>query len=141
MSGCDGAPAVTKDGENDALYVKASESLRNQPIPQKLMEAMGVLMDEAWKAGVMVDTAGLLPSKDAFRARIADGKVTMTDGPFAEAKEVVGGYAIMDFKTREDAAAWTRKFMEVHIVGWPEWQGECEVRPMYAADQVPGDCN
>jgi len=120
--------------------VKHAESFRSQPMPQKLMDAMGVLMDEAWKAGVMVDTGGLLPTKDAFRARVGGGKVTLTDGPFTEAKEVVGGYAIMEFKTHEDAVAWTKKFMQVHVVGWPEWEGECEVRPMYAAEQVPGDC-
>ena len=120
--------------------VRSSEAFRDKPPPQKLMDAMGVLMDDAWKAGVMVDTGGLLPDRDGFRARLSNGKVSLTDGPFAEAKEVVGGYAIMEFATRADAVAWTKRFMETHITGWPEWEGECEVRPMYAAEQVPGDC-
>jgi hypothetical protein len=115
--------------------IKASESFRAGPPPQKLMDAMGVLIEDAQKAGVLVDTAGLLPSKDGFRARSAHGTVTMTDGPFTEAKEVVGGYAVMEFETREGAVAWTRRFMELHRDTWPEWEGECEVRPAYAAEE------
>lgn len=120
--------------------VRSSPAFRDKPPPQKLMDAMGVLMADAFKAGVMVDTGGLLPDSQGFRARLANGKVSVTDGPFTEAKEVVGGYAIMEFKTREDAVAWTRRFMEVHTIGWPEWEGECEVRPMYGAGEVPEAC-
>jgi len=120
--------------------VRSAESVRNQPPPQKLIDAMGVLMADAFKAGVMVDTGGLLPPAEGFRARLAKGKLSLTDGPFAEAKEVVGGYAILEFGSRAQAEEWTRRFMLLHSEHWPEWEGECEVRPLYGPGVVPASC-
>lgn len=80
--------------------------------------------------GTLVQTAGLARSKDGARIRISKGKLVMTDGPFAEAKEVIGGYAIIEASSREKAVEACREFMQLHIDGWPGWEGECEIRAM-----------
>jgi hypothetical protein len=77
------------------------------------MEAIDQLVQEAAKAGcVMVGAGGLLPTSAGARVRLAGGKLTVTDGPFAEAKEVVGGYAIFDVKSKKDMIEWTLRFMD-----------------------------
>ena len=96
------------------------------PPSQQEQEAMGQLIDEMTKAGVLLRTDGLLPSARGTRVRItADGRITVTDGPFTESKEVVGGYAIIDVRSKDEAIEWTKKFLRV--VG----SGESEVREMY----------
>ena len=61
--------------------------------------------------------------------RLSEGKITIMDGPFTESKEIVGGYSIIDAKTREEALDLARRFMELHLKHWPTFEGECEVRP------------
>src|ERR1700694_3827243 len=75
-------------------FIRHSESYRQSPPPPALMEAMGKLVESSLKKGTLVDTGGLLPSKDGVRVRLAKGKITVTDGPFSESKEVIGGWAI-----------------------------------------------
>jgi hypothetical protein len=96
--------------------------------PQALMDGIAKLGQEAAKAGVLVETGGLLPSAMGARVRIAKGQLEVIDGPFSEAKEVVGGYAVYDVKSREEALEWTRRFMELHREHWPGWEGETELR-------------
>jgi hypothetical protein len=108
--------------------VKSSEPFGTPP--PALMEAIGKLAEEATKAGVFVDTGGLLPTAMGSRVRLSGGKITVTDGPFTEAKEVVGGYAIFELGSKEEALEWTRRFMELHRQHWPDWEGETEIRPM-----------
>jgi hypothetical protein len=118
--------------------VKSSENYRLAPPPQSLMEAMDQLGQEMTKAGVMVDMGGLLPSSmGGYRVRLSNGKLTVTDGPFAEAKEVIGGYAVFDVKTKEEAMDLTMRFMELHRKHWPEWEGECEVRQTFEGEGCP----
>ncbi len=81
-------------------------------------ERMGALFVEITNAGVMLDTAGLLPTKEGTRLLWEGGKVTATDGPFTETKEVVGGYAIIQCKDMAEAVEWTRRFLEVHPGSW-----------------------
>ena len=108
------------------------------PPPQELMDAIGQLGMEAGKAGVMVDMGGLLPSAVGARVRVAKGKLTITDGPFTEAKEVVGGFAIYNVGSREEAIEWTRRFMELHREHWPGWEGETELRQIWEPGEGPG---
>lgn len=115
--------------------VKSAET--NQRPPQALMDAMGNLMIEATQAGVMVDTGGLAPTANSFRMRISKGKISMHDGPFTEAKEVVGGYAVLNLPSREAAVEWTRKFIDLHRKHWPEWEGEAEVRAIFGPGDFP----
>ncbi|MDX2727392.1 MULTISPECIES: YciI family protein [Streptomyces] len=79
---------------------------------------MGALFEEITKAGVMLDTAGLAPTSQGTRVRWEDGKLSYTDGPFTETKEVVGGYAIMQCKDRPEALEWTKRFLEIHPDNW-----------------------
>ena len=112
------------------MMIKHAESYRGEPIPQALMDAMGEFVTESFKSGVLKDTAGLKPTADGFRVRLSRGQVKMTDGPFTEAKEVVGGYAIAELASREEAEKFAKKFMELHRQHWPTFEGESEVRPL-----------
>ena len=78
----------------------------------------------------MRETGGLCGTAQATRIRSARGTLSMTDGPFTETKEVVGGYAIFDVDSREEVVEWTRRFMELHAIHWPEWEGESEIRQL-----------
>ena len=107
-------------------FVKAAEN--QGPPPQGLVDAMNVFVAASLKDGSVIQTGGLGPSRAGFRIRMRGGKLTVTDGPFAEAKEVVGGYAVLAAATRDQALADARRFMELHVRHWPGWEGECEVR-------------
>ncbi|MFD7445100.1 YciI family protein [Streptomyces sp. NPDC059909] len=85
---------------------------------QELMERMGNLIEEMTKAGVLLDTAGLTPTSQGTRVTWSGGKLTVTDGPFTESKEVVGGYAIIQAKDKAEALEWTKRFLQVHEDHW-----------------------
>ncbi|AKL64946.1 YciI family protein [Streptomyces goshikiensis] len=86
--------------------------------PPDFMERMGALMEEMTKAGVMLGTDGLLPTADGTRVTWSGGKISYTDGPFTETKEVVGGYAIIQAKDKAEALEWTKRFLEIHPEQW-----------------------
>ena len=111
------------------MMIKHAEP--NQPFqpPKNLMDAMGVFVNEGLKAGWLKETAGLKPTSAGQRIRSRGGKLTFTDGPFTEAKEVVGGFAIVETKTREEALEIARRFMELHRIHIPDFDCESEVRP------------
>lgn len=92
---------------------------------ERLMADMGKLMEEMTRAGVLLDTAGLRPTSEGARIRLAGGKLKVTDGPFSESKEVIGGFALIQANSREEAVEWGKRFLEVH---GDEWDIECEVR-------------
>ena len=79
---------------------------------------------------MVIDGAGLQPLAKATRVRLAGGKLRVTDGPFPEAKEVIGGYALCELPTHDEAVALAREFMELHRVHWPAFEGEAEVRAL-----------
>ena len=79
---------------------------------------MGALFEEVTKAGVMLETAGLTPTSEGTRVTWSGGKLSTTDGPFTETKEVVGGYAILQAKDKAEALQWTRRFLEIHEEHW-----------------------
>ena len=118
-------------------FIRHSESYRESAPPQALMEAMGRFVQQSLKDGTLVDTGGLLPSKDGARVRLAKGKITVTDGPFTETKEVIGGWAILKVDSRAEAMRIATEFMELHRKYWPEFEGESEVRPMFDPGQGP----
>jgi hypothetical protein len=91
---------------------------------------MGEFVDAGFKSGVLKDTAGLKGTAEGFRVRSSKNCLTTTDGPFTEAKEVIGGYALVEVANREEAMKTAQRFMELHRVHWPEFEGECEVRPL-----------
>lgn len=101
------------------------------PTPDE-MARMGRLIEEGMKAGYLLSTEGCLPTALGARVRLANGKVTVVDGPFSEAKEVVGGFAILRASSKEEAIEQVKMFLAV------AGPGECELRQLYEAD-APGE--
>jgi len=114
------------------MIVKHTE--RQGPPPKELMDALSVLAEGEVKAGTMIGSGGLGPTALGARVRLSGGRVTVTDGPFTEAKEVVGGYAQFELKSKEEAVESAVRFMELHKKYWPGWEGETEVRQLFAPE-------
>ena len=106
-------------------YTLANESeLPSEPPPPELFESMGAFVEEATKAGVIVATGGIAPTSEGAKLSLKDGEFTVVDGPFAEAKEIVGGWAIMECRDLDEAIEWSKRFLGV--LG----EGEVRVRPV-----------
>ena len=112
-------PADTKDMEAGV------------PPSQDEMMAMGQFIGEMAKSGVLLATDGLLPSSKGARVRLAKGKLSVTDGPFTESKELIAGFAIVQTKSKAEAIALAERFLK--IAG----DGESEIRQMYDAPAYP----
>ena len=117
------------------MIVKSAETSGLPPKP--LMDAIAKLAEEATKAGTMVGSGGLGPTALGASVRLSRGVVSVTDGPFTEAKEVVGGYAQFDLTSKEEAIKSAVRFMEHHKQFWPGWEGETEVRQMFGPEDFP----
>ena len=117
-------------------FIRHPESYRESQPPAALMEEMGKFVQKSLKSGTLVDTGGLLPSKDGVRVRLSKGKITVTDGPFSESKEVIGGWAILQTNSKAEAIQIATEFMELHRKHWPGFEGESELRPIF--DPVMG---
>jgi hypothetical protein len=117
-------------------YMMIVKHRENQgPPPKELMDAIAKSAEEEVKTGRMVGTGGLGPTALGARVRLSGGKLTVTDGPFTEAKEVIGGYAQFDLKSRDEAIKSAVEFMELHKKHWPGWEGETEVRQMFGPEE------
>jgi hypothetical protein len=112
------------------MLIKHAEASPAQVIPQALMDAVGEFVSKGFSSGTLNDTAGLKPTAEGYRIRSTGGKLQTTDGPFTETKEVVGGYALFEVASREQALEMARQFMDLHRVHWPAFECECEVRPL-----------
>ena len=115
------------------VLVKASE--RFGPPPRAFIDAVEKVAAESRRDGSLGETGGLAPSAAGARVRVAAGKVSVTDGPFTEAKEIVGGFGMVHARSREEAVDGVRALMELHRQYWPGWEGEAEVRQIM--DQPP----
>ena len=104
------------------------KSAHSGPPTPKLIEAMHKLADREIKAGRMLDSGGLTPLTMGAQVRIANGQLSVLDGPFVEAKEVIGGYAIFELPGKEEAMASATEFMQLHKDLFPGWEGVCELR-------------
>jgi hypothetical protein len=104
------------------------------PPPPALMAGIAQLGEEAAAAGVFVEMGGLHPSIAGARIRVEDGQLAVMDGPFTETKEVIGGYAVYDVQSKDEAIAWATRFMELHKQHWPGWEGECEIRQLFGPE-------
>jgi hypothetical protein len=113
---------MVKHGENSA------------PPPKALMDAMEHISQEAVKNGTMVISGGLASTAQSNRVRLSGGKISVIDGPFTETKEVVGGFAIMEFKSKEEALEAAKHFLDLHRQYWPGWEGESEVRQLFGPE-------
>jgi hypothetical protein len=114
------------------MMVKGNKEYEAGVPPKKeLMEAIGRHAGELAKAGILLDTGGLLPTAKGARIVVSGGKLKVIDGPFAEAKEVVGGFAVLKADSKEEAIKLGKIFMQIHVdtLG-PGYEGELEVRQM-----------
>ena len=107
-----------------------ADSESGAPPSPELLERCGAFMEEISRAGVLLATDGLQPSSKGARVRLAHGRVSVTDGPFTESKELIASYALLEVKTMAEAVEWTTRFLRA-LGG-----GECELRPLY--DGPPG---
>jgi len=105
---------------------------RSVPPSPEEMAKMGKLVEDGMKAGFLLSTEGCLPSALGARVRLSNGKVTVTDGPFAESKEVVGGFAILEAESKEEAIELAKQF--IRVAG----DGECEIRQLFDANTCTG---
>src|SRR6266702_3003292 len=92
---------------------------------------MGKFNEELAKAGVMLAGEGLQPSSKGARVRYSGSKRTVIDGPFAETKELIAGYAILQFTSKAEAIEWTKRFVQVDAPGRLGGESECEIRPFF----------
>jgi hypothetical protein len=106
----------------------------NAPPSLEHMARMGKLIEESTKAGVLLATEGCLPSALGARVRRSEGKMTVTDGPFAETKEVIGGFAILQANSKEEAIEIAKRFLDV------AGEGECEIRQIFTPTDVAPGC-
>src|SRR4051812_10715828 len=104
------------------MFIKHAENFRFEDVPPKMFEEMGKFVEAGFKSGAVIDTAGLQPTSAGTRVKLSKGKITVTDGPFAESKEIVGGYALIEAKSREEALDLARRFMQIHLDTWPAFE-------------------
>ena len=117
------------------VFVKMAEDV-GEP-PAALVEAMGREMGQAFADGSMVDAGGLSPTAQSTEIRLTGGAITTTDGPYAEAKEVVGGYSILEARSEDEVVAGARRVLELHQEFWPGWEGSVEVRRIAGPQDGP----
>jgi hypothetical protein len=122
-----------------------SETGRNYeaglPPSPELMAAMTKVREEATKSGALLDTGGLLPHAKGARIRAAGGKLSVTDGPFIESKELIGGYAILKANSKKEAVKMGEDFMQLHVnVLGPSYAAELEIREMSEAHEHGPGC-
>ena len=103
------------------------EENTGQAPSEQLMSDMGKLMEELTRTGQLISTAGLRPTSEGVRVRWRRGQLSTVDGPFTETKEVIGGYAILEAKSKAEAIELTQRFLRIHGT---EWDIECEVRQL-----------
>ena len=114
------------------MLVKHAEN--SGPPPKALMDAMEMLSEEAVRAGTIRGSGGLAPTAQSTRVRLSGGQIKVTDGPFTEAKEVIGGYAQFELKSKQEAIEGAVRFMELHKKHWPGWEGETEIRQIFGPE-------
>jgi hypothetical protein len=109
-------------------YTLGDESVPMPPPSPQLMEDMGAFMAEATTAGVLVATGGIAPTSMGAKISLKDGEFTVTDGPFTESKELIGGWALMECRDMDEAVEWAKRF--VSVLG----EGEVRVRPVFGPE-------
>ena len=110
--------------------LKFDESLPSGPPPRPDCEAGHQRQVEGARNGTLVDQGGLLPSAAGAIVSLVDGTIKAVDGPFTEAKELVGGYAVIEVRSKAEAVELAKRLMQIHKDHWPGWQGSCEVRQL-----------
>jgi hypothetical protein len=102
--------------------------------PQALVDAVGKHIEDGFREGYLVGAGGLASPSDSRAVRARDGRLQVVDGPFSEAKEVVGGYAFIEARSLDEAVALASRMVQLHLDLWPGWEGESEVRQVFGPD-------
>ena len=121
------------------MFIKHSPNLREEEVPPSLHEEMGEFIAESLKNGTLIDTGGLQAISKSFEVRQSKRRITVIDGPFAESKEVVGGYAMIEARSREHALELATRFMDLHLRHMPDFEGACEVREIQGGVSAESD--
>lgn len=131
-------PPARKPGTVRYLgLLKADPDTEAGKLPdEKLLAAMGAFMEEGAKAGIFLSGEGLQPSSNSARVRYSGNKRTVIDGPFAETKELVAGYAMLQFASKAEAIEWTKRFVQVDAPGRHGGQCECEIREVFEVEEL-----
>jgi hypothetical protein len=120
--------------------LKADKDTEAGVLPdEKFLSAMGAFFEEGVKAGVILSGEGLQPSSKGARVRYSGSKRAVIDGPFAETKELIAGYAILQFTSQAEAIEWTKRFVQVDAPGRLGAESECEIRPFFELEDFPVD--
>jgi hypothetical protein len=130
-------PPARKPGTTRYMgLLKADPDTEAGKLPdERVLSAMGAFIEEGLKAGIFLSGEGLQPSSKSARVRNTGGKRTVIDGPFAETKELVAGYAILQFATRDEAIEWTKRFVQVDAPGRYGQSCECELRQVFEVEE------
>ena len=112
-------------------FVKFDESMPFGPPTPELFEAMNRFATEGAVDGTLVEQGGLGSSEQGAIVSLADGSITTHDGPFTEAKELIGGYAVIEVRSKDEAIELARRLLQIHLDNWPGWEGSCEVRQLF----------
>jgi hypothetical protein len=115
-------------------YIESDPAQPWDPPPPALFEGIGAFGAEMVAAGVVIDQGGLAPIETSPHIRVADGKLTVADGPFTETKEVIGGYGMYEVRSVEEAVEYSRRFMQIHLDTWPGFEGTSVVRQVFGPD-------
>lgn len=115
-----------------SIVYASRESEKGEMPDPRLMAAIGQLAEEMLKNGTMVDTGGLAPSIAGKRVKVSGGKISVTDGPFTESKEIVGGYAVLNADSIEEAERLARRFWQLHVdILGESFEGAGEIRQLF----------
>jgi hypothetical protein len=117
------------------VFVKMAEAIDDPP--PALMEAMGQEMGAKFADGSMIVAGGLGGIEDSVEMSLRAGTITTSDGPYAEAKEVVGGFSIIEARSQAEAVEGARRVLELHQEHWPSWEGSVEVRQIFGPEDAP----
>jgi hypothetical protein len=112
------------------MFIKHTEDYRGKTVPPALIEAMGEFVGEYVKQGKFIDGAGLKSTHKGKKVQLRDGRLHVVDGPFTESKELIGGYALVEVESEQEALDIATRFMELHRIHWPGFNGESELRPI-----------
>lgn len=133
-----GAPKRKPGTTRYLVMIRSDAQSESGELPgQEVLTAMGALMDEMLQSGAVLGGEGLKPSRLGARVQFKGGKSTVVDGPFAETKELIAGYTLMQLASKADAVAFAKRWLQVHAMAGHAGGSEIEIRPLYELDDFP----
>ena len=112
-------------------FIKSDETMPWGPPSTALFEAMGQYAKEGFENGTLIEQGGLGSSGQGAIVSLVDSSITVLDGPFTETKELIGGYAVIEVRSKDEAIELGRRLLQIHLDNWPGWEGSCEIRQLF----------